>query len=275
MDLCNSCENEKCSCIANSSAIIVKKPYNQKQLTQKSSKGSNEICISNVRTEKGSLPNNNKTPDKSLSISGNTCNSKSNNILQTLDKRTTSVHNDTNISHTKSIPSSQPNSKYTDPNINVNLNTLNFLSKGLHIGSWNIRHLLPKIDEITFLLQQNHSIHVLGLCETFLSDIVNDTLINIEGFNMERRDRTNRVGGGIVTYIKESIPYTRRSDLEEEAIECIWLQINPSHSKSVLICHLYRPPSSNVSWIDVFDHMMDKATSEDLEVLIMGDFKYC
>lgn len=72
-------------------------------------------------------------------------------------------------------------------------NYFNFDSKNLNIGSWNIRHLIPKLDEMSYLLQDSNCIHVLGLCETFLTNQVNDSRITIDGYNIIRRDRPGQM----------------------------------------------------------------------------------
>ena len=43
-----------------------------------------------------------------------------------------------------------------------------FSSKGLHVSNLNVRHIVPKIDEIGILLSSENSPHIIGLYETFL-----------------------------------------------------------------------------------------------------------
>ena len=46
--------------------------------------------------------------------------------------------------------------------------------KGLHITSLNIQHVLTKLDENKIHLSCERSSDILGLSETFLSDIISD-----------------------------------------------------------------------------------------------------
>ena len=46
-------------------------------------------------------------------------------------------------------------------------------------------------------------------------------------------------------YIKENIDYTRREDLENVAVEGIWLEVFIKHSKPFIVGIIYRPPSSS------------------------------
>ena len=50
-------------------------------------------------------------------------------------------------------------------------------------------------------------------------------------------------------YVKEGIYYKRRDDLEIRGIECIWLEV-ANHNKRILFALFYRPPSSNMSYLN-------------------------
>ena len=89
-----------------------------------------------------------------------------------------------------------------------------FKRRGIHIANLNIRHLKPKVDNMKVLLDQDCSIDIFGLCETFLNDSIDNEQIHIHGFKFERKDRLNTVahpsgkGGGILTYVAEHIDYS-------------------------------------------------------------------
>ena len=115
------------------------------------------------------------------------------------------------------------------------------MKKGLRIGNLNVCHLLPKLDEMRLLLHENRTVNILGLCETFLNDHVDDNVLSIDGFNFERRDRDGGSGGGILVYVSNQISYKRRTDLEIGGPETIWLEIMYPNTKSILVCSAYRP----------------------------------
>ena len=46
-------------------------------------------------------------------------------------------------------------------------------------------------------------------------------------------------------YIKESIDWVRRDDLESDSIESIWLDVFVKNSKSFLLATCYRPPDGS------------------------------
>ena len=152
-----------------------------------------------------------------------------------------------------------------------NFSSLGFIKKGLRVGNLNIRHLFPKIDQLKLLLEGRQSPDIFGICETFLSESVPNDLLNINGFSFERRDR-GREGGGILVYIANSISYKRRTDLETNSTESIWIQVNIPNSKPILFCSVYRPPNSLTSWIDHFEFELDQASQNfENEIIIAGD----
>ena len=87
-----------------------------------------------------------------------------------------------------------------------------------------------------------------------------------------RRDR-NRNGGGVAILIRNTIPFTQRTDLESSNLETIWIEIHPSHRSRLLINALYRPPSSDLTtFFNEFTCMIDLASQCGLEIACLGDF---
>ena len=90
--------------------------------------------------------------------------------------------------------------------------TFEFATEGIHFAHLNIQHLMPKIDELRYHLDQQNVPHIFGFSETFLNENVKDSELIVHNFIFERRDRGSK-GGGIIVYISENIPYKRRFDL--------------------------------------------------------------
>ena len=72
----------------------------------------------------------------------------------------------------------------------------------------NIRHLKPTLDDMKILLDSANCIDVFCLCETFLTETVDNDILPISGYTFERKDRwetnssTNK-GGKILIYLKQ------------------------------------------------------------------------
>ena len=85
--------------------------------------------------------------------------------------------------------------------ITNNTSNVGLVKKGLRIGNLYVCHLLPKIEELKIILHDKCSVNILGVCETFLNDDIDNSLLEIEGFDFERRDRDVGSGGSILMYI--------------------------------------------------------------------------
>ena len=53
-------------------------------------------------------------------------------------------------------------------------------------------------------------------------------------------------------YVKDSIYYKRRLDLEPRGIECIWIELVLKH-KHVLFGLFYRPPNSDLNYYSTME----------------------
>ena len=77
-------------------------------------------------------------------------------------------------------------------------------------------------------------------------------------------------------YIKESINWERRYDLENDGVERIWIEVFVKNSKSLLLATCYRPPDgSNYLPSDFNDNlnvMLGDGIRESKEIIMLGDF---
>ena len=74
-------------------------------------------------------------------------------------------------------------------------------------------------------------------------------------------------------YIKNNIFYRHRPDLESADVENIWVEIRSLKNK-YLIGHFYRPPNATVDFWDKFDSTIEKASEENLDLIILGDLNH-
>ena len=82
--------------------------------------------------------------------------------------------------------------------------------------------------------------HLLPISKTHLF-VGDETQAQIDGFTFICKPRASGQGGGVGAYISSSVPFHRRLDLEQEDIECIWLEILFPKTKGFLIGIIYRP----------------------------------
>ena len=77
----------------------------------------------------------------------------------------------------------------------------------------NARSIVNKIDEMTEIIENNKA-DIACVTETWLSNEIPPCVTDIDGYTCERRNRVDRRGGCVLTYIRNSISYHRLSILE-------------------------------------------------------------
>jgi hypothetical protein len=73
-----------------------------------------------------------------------------------------------------------------------------------------------------------------------------------------RRDRSNKVGGGVIVYVKNTVNCIIRPDLHVGSLECIWLEIK-LNNKKYLYGTFYIPPTSDLQTWRNIEHSIDLA----------------
>ena len=141
----------------------------------------------------------------------------------------------------------------------------------------NVRSLRKRISKnITALdlitTEYSTSFDFILLTETWLDSNVSSDTLSIPNFHAPlRKDRLDG-HGGVAVYIRNSFFFKRRSDLETDNAEGIWVEtiINDT---CFLFGAFYRPPNSkNDINNSIFDSFSLAATSNIQNILIFGDF---
>ena len=95
------------------------------------------------------------------------------------------------------------------------------------------------------------------------------SILDIELFipqcSIFRKDR-QFLGGGLFIYIHEHINSYHRNDLGIFTVIMVRIE--------TLLCCTYRPPSSEVVWLDLFSDSLDISFNENKETIMFGDFNY-
>jgi hypothetical protein len=91
---------------------------------------------------------------------------------------------------------------------NTNISNNNFSC--LHV---NIRSLNKNMDKLLQLTASlNLEFSVICVTETWVNDL-NNSLLNIPGYNCVMKPRYNRIGGGVALYVRNDLQYSVRNDL--------------------------------------------------------------
>jgi len=108
----------------------------------------------------------------------------------------------------------------------VNLNpgptsTNNF--EELTIFHLNARSIRNKLSDIEYLA---HEYKILAFTETHLDECIYNADLLIENFSEPIRKDRNCFGGGVMLYISNTLHFKRRSDLEFDSGELMWIGVN-------------------------------------------------
>ena len=138
------------------------------------------------------------------------------------------------------------------------------------IGNFNINSIRNKFDQLKDTVLKYIDILILTdpkLDETFL---ISQFLM--DGFSKPHRFDRNKHGGGVMVYIRDTIP---SKILEKHScpnnIECFFIELNFIKCKW-LLCGTYHPPSQNDEYyFDYLDEALDTYSNYE-KVLLVGDF---
>ena len=110
--------------------------------------------------------------------------------------------------------------------------------------------MMKHFEELKLLLE-NDNPDIIGINETKLDETIHDSDIKISNYNIIRKDR-DKCGGGVVMYIRESLNYKLRDDLDFD-IESISAEIKVGNFRSFLVILFYRPSKNHA--VEYFDRI--------------------
>ena len=113
------------------------------------------------------------------------------------------------------------------------------------------------------------------MTEIFINAHTATSEFDIPGYTFLYKIRENGIGGGVGIYIRNNIHFIIRKDLYDPEIECIWVEITPTKSKSFIFGSMYKPPDSPINLSKNFTPnlaaKLQNINGENKEVIIMGD----
>ena len=157
-----------------------------------------------------------------------------------------------------------PNPGWAHPPLNQN---------GLKIAHLNVRSLSQHWDEFQILIQDN-PFDVMCLTETWLKPRMTDSELHLDGYNLIRNDRTEKGGGGTAIYYNSKLMVHQRTDINCGLdVEAILLEITFPNRSRVLVCSAYCADQTLYKdFKPCLETMLDRASSENIELLFLGDF---
>ena len=114
--------------------------------------------------------------------------------------------------------------------------------------------------------------NIIGITESWANNNITYAELGLEGYVMFRKDRTGRRGGGVLLYIKETIPaYEVQLQEEADCNEATWCKLVTGHA-TVTIGVVYRCPNITKQKNETIHNAISEVSKGDC--IIMGDFNH-
>ena len=114
--------------------------------------------------------------------------------------------------------------------------------------------------------------HIIGITESWANNDITDAELGLEGYAMFRKDRMRRRRGGVLLYIKDTIPaYEVQLQEEADCNEAIWCKLVTGHT-TVTIVVVYRCPNITKQNNENIHNAISEVSKGDC--IIMGDFNH-
>ena len=114
--------------------------------------------------------------------------------------------------------------------------------------------------------------HIIGITESWANKDITNAELGLEGHVMFRTDRIGRRGGGVLLYIKDTIPaYEVQLQEEADCNEAIWCNLVTGHT-AVIIGVVYRCPNITKQNNEKIHNAINEVSKGDC--IIMGDFNH-
>ena len=135
----------------------------------------------------------------------------------------------------------------------------------------NAMSIINKKNELYIMVDEIKT-HIIGITESWENDDITDAELGLEGYVMFREDRMGRRGGGVLLYIKETIPaYEVQLQEEADCNEAIWCKLVTGHT-TVTIGVVYRCPNITKQNNERIHNAISEVSNGDC--IIMGDFNH-
>jgi hypothetical protein len=112
--------------------------------------------------------------------------------------------------------------------------------------------LVNKIEDLEIVIRNNNA-DIVCITETWPSANIADSVVDISGYTIVRKDRVmHKRGGGVCAFIKSSIGFEIIEELDNPLFECLWLYLRPPRLprgfSCIIICIIYHPSLDDGGW---------------------------
>ena len=135
----------------------------------------------------------------------------------------------------------------------------------------NFQSLSNKLAEFS-IMTQNEKPDIIIATETWLNDSIKNTELLLDDYDLHRRDRTHKNGGGVLLAVRKDLE--GKTILSSKTTESIYSKVKINDRKSLIIGAIYRPPDNDSNYSTEICEEIHKIALENKNSLfwIGGDF---
>jgi retron-type reverse transcriptase len=116
-----------------------------------------------------------------------------------------------------------------------------------------------------------NDVDVLCVTETWLRPSMDSNFIQIEGYNVFRKDR-ERKGGGACIYVKNEYETRKMNSFGEgDEVDDVWITVQVRKTKSFIVGAIYRPPKANSLSFKHLESIIQTAANLKKNIYVLGD----
>ena len=143
----------------------------------------------------------------------------------------------------------------------------------------NVMSLSPKIEEIRLVVNKIAP-EIAVFAETWLRQAIPDSIVNIPGYNIFRKDRIEKTHGGVCVYVQNQMKVDILSNIISPSFEVLWLKLRPRKLPRgislIFLGAIYHPPGSHD--LAMIDYLIDSLTKveamySNCGIVLMSDLK--
>ena len=156
-----------------------------------------------------------------------------------------------------------------DPMLNSSLPTAakSRISGLFSIFYSNCRSILPKMDDLRYLVSCDNPPTIIALVETWLDSDVSNSEVSLPTYRLFHRDRT-RQGGGVALYVHESV--TIKTTSKHPSCELLSITFDTPLG-NLLVATMYRPPGTDTDLTELNSALLSLKLHEHTQAVITGD----
>ena len=132
------------------------------------------------------------------------------------------------------------------------------------------------IAKLSIFLHTHKNTCIFSLSETHINNSTPTQHFEIPGYTFINKHRDVGTQGSVAVFIKDGIPFIKRTDLEVNELGCIWLEINFPDTKSFFISVYFRPPSTSkflpTNFVELLCNSLVKVSLENKETVLHQNF---